>query len=216
MDHMELRRAVDEAFLVTGADTPPWPDPHADREVSDEEYSRCLRPEKYRIIAARAEAWTRTLCELGWAGTETADEPAALWRRPPEISLGSAVRLRPVRAGAVPLVFGFGAVEEVERTIVLVGAGEPAGMLGVLPDCGCDACDDGSASLLEAVDDLVIAVVTGEFVHVDAGRGRAIVATGDGWSASDWDEAREPVEDTIATARAGGSPHEVVSGLAWG
>ncbi|MFJ8822728.1 DUF6226 family protein [Streptomyces sp. NPDC102467] len=216
MDRILLRRAVDEAFTVTGAGTPPWPDPHAGADVRDEEYSRCLRPEKYRILAARAEAWTQGLCRLGLAAVEPAADPAALWRRAPETGVGSAVRLRPVRADAVPLVFGFSAIGGVPRTGVVVGAGEPATTLGVLPDCGCDACDDGSANLLEVVDELVAAVVTGTFVHIDAGRGRTILAVGDDWSASNWDDARTPVEEAVAEARAGRSPYDVVRGQAWG
>ncbi|MFI7344103.1 DUF6226 family protein [Streptomyces sp. NPDC050085] len=215
MDLTVLRGAVDEAFTVTGADTPPWPDPHPDGDVRDEEYSRCLDPAKYRIIAARAQAWTRALCTLGLAEEEPAADPVGLWRRATDVTVESAVRLRPVRADAVPLVFGFAAMDGVPRTVVVVGAGEPASVLGVLPDCGCDACDDGSANLLEAVDELVEAVATGTFVHVDAGRGREIIATEEGWSASNWDEARTPVEEAVAEARAGRSPHGVVSGPAW-
>jgi hypothetical protein len=121
-----------------------------------------------------------------------------------------------VRAGAVPLVFGLAALDGVPRTVLVIGAGEPATTLGMLPDCGCDACDDGSASLLEVVDDLVEAVVTGTFAHIDAGQGREILATGDDWSASNWDDARTPVEEAVAAARAGESPYEVVRGLPWG
>lgn len=32
------------------------------------------------------------------------------------------------------------------------------------PDCGCDACDHGSTDVLEAVDEAVLAVVTGPYV----------------------------------------------------
>ncbi|MGY0020110.1 DUF6226 family protein [Streptomyces sp. cg35] len=215
MDRAGLHRAVDEAFAVTGADTPPWPDPHPDRDVRDEEYSRCSEPEKYRILAARAEAWTKALCGLGLAEAETVADPAGLWRRAPDVAVDGAVRLRPARAGAVPLVFGFSAVEGVPRTVLVLGAGESVATLAVLPDCGCDACDDGSEGLIEAVDEVVEAVVTGMFVHVDAGDGREIVALGDSWSASDWDDSRPPVEDAVADARAGRSPYRVVHGQAW-
>ncbi|MET9498780.1 DUF6226 family protein [Streptomyces sp. NPDC006552] len=216
MDLSTLRRAVDEAFAVTGARTPPWPDPHPDREVRDEEYTRCSRPEKYRILAARAQAWTQALCGLGLATAERAADPAALWRRSADLALGGAVRLTPVRPGAVPLVFGYAAVEGVADTVLVVGAGAPASTLETLPDCGCDACDDGSEQLLEAVDDLVSAVVTGAFVHIDAGSGREIVATGDTWSASNWDDRRTPVAAELDRARTGHSPYETVSGQAWG
>ncbi|WP_326772591.1 DUF6226 family protein [Streptomyces sp. NBC_01445] len=215
MDLVGLCRAVDEEFAVTGVDTPPWPDPHPGGEVRDEEYSRCLEPAKYLVLAARAEAWTRALSRLGLAEVETVADPAAIWRRAPDVGVSDAVRLHPVRAHAVPLVFGFSAIDKVPRTVLVVGAGEPAVSLEQLPDCGCDACDSGSADLLEVVDEVVAAVVTGTFVQVDAGQGREIVCTGDGWSASNWDASGPPVEEALAAARAGRSPFRVVRGTAW-
>ncbi|MFF1396312.1 DUF6226 family protein [Streptomyces sp. NPDC058287] len=215
MDPVDLGRAVDEAFAVTGVDTPPWPDPHPDREVRDEEYSRCSAPEKYRILAARADAWTQALSRLGLAEVETVTDPAGIWRREPGVAVRGTVRLRPVRADAVPLVFGFSAIDDVPGTVLVVGAGEPAVSIEQLPDCGCDACDSGSADLLEVLDDVVVAVVTGEFVHVDAGEGREIVGTGESWSASDWEASGPPVEEALAVARAGRSPYRVVRGQAW-
>ncbi|MFE5046925.1 DUF6226 family protein [Streptomyces sp. NPDC056637] len=214
MDPVGLGRAVDEAFAVTGVDTPPWPDPHPHGEVRDEEYSRCAEPVKYRVLAARADAWTQALSRLGLGEAETLTDPAAIWRRGPGVAVSGAVRLRPARADAVPLVFGFSAIDEVPRTVLVVGAGEPAVRLEQLPDCGCDACDSGSADLLETLDEVVAAVVTGTFVHVDAGEGREIVCTGDSWSASNWD-ALPPVEEVLAAARAGRSPYRVVRGQAW-
>jgi hypothetical protein len=215
MDRVVLSRAVDEEFTVTSADTPSWADPHPDGVVRDEEYSRCLDPGKYRILAARADAWARVLTRLGLAEAETVADPAAIWWREPGVAVNGAVWLRPVRIGAVPLVFGFSAIDEVPRTVLVLGAGEPAVELERIPDCGCDACDDGSAHLLELVDDVVVAVVTGTFVYVDAGQGREIVDTGDSWSASNWGPAQPPVEEVVATARAGRSPYRVVRGLAW-
>ena len=215
MDRAGLCRAVDEAFAITGADTPPWPDPHPDGDVRDEEYSRCLEPGKYRILAARAEAWTRALSELGLAEAEPVADPASAWRRAPDVAVSGAVLLRPVHAEAVPLVFGYSAIDDVPRTVLVLGAGQPAATLQVLPDCGCDACDDGSAGLLEMTDDIVLAVVTGSFVHLDDGRGGEIVATGDSWSASNWGTSAPPVEKVLAEARDGRSPYRVVTGPAW-
>lgn len=54
---------VEGAFAQTGADTPGWSDPHADREVAEEEYSHVSQPGKYRIINARVEAWVRALAD---------------------------------------------------------------------------------------------------------------------------------------------------------
>lgn len=113
VDRAGLCRAVDEAFAVTGADAPPWPDPQLEGDVRDEEYSRCVEPDKYRILAARAEAWTRALSGLGLAEPGMIADPASIWRRAPDVPVSGAVRLRPVRAHAVPLVFGYSAIDEV-------------------------------------------------------------------------------------------------------
>lgn len=218
MDAVGLCRAADERFAVTGAGTPPWPDPHADRDVHEEEYSRCLDPAKYRILATRAEAWTRALDELGLAISETVAEPAAttIWKRKPDPAVASAVRLRPVRADALPLVFGFSAMDKIPGTLLTLGAGTPAVQLGTLPDCGCDACDDGSADLLDALDALVLAVVTGELVHIDAGQGREIIHTREGcYSSSDWPDAGPSEEEALAAARTDRSRHRVLRGPAW-
>ncbi|MEU6841160.1 DUF6226 family protein [Streptomyces sp. NPDC046716] len=216
MNQKELRAAVDAAFADTGADTPAWADPHPDRGPLDEEYSRCLDPGKYRILAARADAWIRVLCGRGLATAEPVGDPAGLWLRTPDAPLSGPVLLRPARADAVPLVLGFGAIDDVPRTVVVVGAGEPAVPVEQVPDCGCDACDDGSEGLLELLDDAVVAVVSGTLTHIDAGAGRVIVGTGETWSASNWPPSGATPEEALGAARAGRSPHRVVSGPAWG
>lgn len=127
--------------------------------------------------------------------------------------MDEATRVRPLRAGAVPLLLGLGTVQGVAAAAATVGAGEPAVPLVTLPDCGCDACDHGSVDLLDEFDEHAQAVVTGDLVHVAAGGG-VIVATDDGWHArSIW---RGPqIEAVLAEARAGRSPHRVVQGPPW-
>ncbi|MFJ4716497.1 DUF6226 family protein [Streptomyces sp. NPDC088785] len=214
MDQEELRAAVDGAFADTGADTPGWADPHPDRAPLDDEYSRCTDPGRYRILAARADAWIRALSGLGLATVDPGADPAGLWRYPQDPPPAEAVVLRPARADALPLVFGFGAIDGVPRTVLLIGAGEPAVPVETVPDCGCDACDDGSDGILELLDDAVTAVVTGTFTRVDAGAGRVVTETGESLSASNWPESA-PVDAALADARAGRSPHHVVRGPAW-
>jgi hypothetical protein len=97
MGRAVLCGAVDEAFAVTGADTATWPDPHLEDDVRDDEYSRSVEPDKYRILAARAEAWTRALSGLRLAEPETLADPASIWRRAPDVPASGAVRLGPVR-----------------------------------------------------------------------------------------------------------------------
>ncbi|MFI1965443.1 DUF6226 family protein [Streptomyces pathocidini] len=214
MDVQRLRQAVEEEFAATGAATPPWRDPHPDGAAPlDEEYSRCLNPGKYRILSTRTAAWARALNRLGLAAVEEVENHLAAWRETPVEPLDTTTKLRPARADAVPLVLGTRRLDGVPGTIVTLGAGEPAVELTTLPDCGCDACDSGSEALLEELDEYVLAVVTGDLVHVTRGPG-TLVATGSGWSASDWPET-EPIETALAKARDGHSPHHVVQGPTW-
>lgn len=149
----DLRREVADAFVVTGAAAPGWPDPHADREPAEEEYSRCLDPGKYRILDARVDAW-----EL------------------------SRVRvISPVRVTGPSLVLATTLVdgEPFGLDLGLLEDGEVL-MSGSLPDCGCDACDNGSDLLLEEVDDAFLALVRGGVVAA-RGPGGEIFRTLDGW-----------------------------------
>lgn len=146
-------------------------------------------------------------------------EPAAperLWRdaAPTRTPAPSVVRVRPTRAGAIPLVFAYWAPTDRWSAAVLVGAGEPAVALDTVPDCGCDACDSGSDDLLEWVDREVLGVVSGEFVHVQTRRVTAM-SDGKGWSARGVDRTGVDVGALLDEARAGRSPHPVVRGARW-
>ena len=107
---LDLLADVERTFAVTGADTPPWPDPHLgpdgqDLPVREEEYSRCLDPGKHRILAARADAWAQVLVATGWAEREEIADSAALsWLTDPLVTTRRATVLRPHRPGAQPLL----------------------------------------------------------------------------------------------------------------
>lgn len=215
MDIERLSGAVDDAFAATGASTPPWPDPHAaDREPPQEEYSRCLDPGKYRILKARADAWVQVLTSTGLASVELLADPAGVWRDEVAERLETAVRLRPFRAGAVPLLLGFRPLDEVADAIVVLGAGDPAVLLTRLPFCGCDACDDGSEMLLRELDEHIVAVVSGALVHV-ASRGDMAMTTGSGRTATGRFTQRGRAERVLDAARAGRSRYPCVAGRAW-
>ena len=215
MDIETLSGAVDDAFATTGASTPPWPDPHAaDREPAQEEYSRCLDPGKYRILKARADAWVQVLTSTGLATVERLADPAAVWRDRVAERLETAVRLRPSRAGAVPLLLGLRSLDDVADAIVVLGAGDPAVLLTRLPFCGCDACDDGSEMLLRELDEHVAAVVSGALVHVASGEDMAMT-TGSGRTATGRFTRRGRAERALDAARAGRSRYPCVAGLAW-
>jgi hypothetical protein len=210
-----LLAAVDDAFVVTGAATPGWADPHPGREgVRDEEYSRCPHPEKYRIIGARLAAWVQAVSRLGLAHADELPSGEELWSEPPRQTLARTLLLTPVRQGSLPLVASFLAWERLDDAVVLLGAGSPAVEIELIPDCGCDACDSGSDDLLAWLDRCVLDVLSGAFVQVTA-PGRGTVKGGeDGWSASGQFRAVD-VPELLAQARAGESPWPVVQGQPW-
>ncbi|MFC4497654.1 DUF6226 family protein [Streptomyces ovatisporus] len=216
MDSQRLFDAVEAAFARTGAATPPWPSPRPPgQEPLEEEYSRCPDPGKYRILRARGEAWAEALSEAGLAVVEPVG-PAS-WPHGADADLDRAVRVRPSKEQTVPLVLGFGAVQDEPDASVTIGAGDPAVAVRTLPDCGCDACDSGSDDLLEEFDEYVSAIVNGELVHL-SGKGGSAVATGQGSSASGEFALRDHTE-LLERARTGESRGpaglRVVHGARW-
>ena len=177
---LDLLADVERTFAVTGADTPPWPDPHLgpdgqDLPVREEEYSRCLDPGKHRILAARADAWAQVLVATGWAEREEIADSAALsWLTDPLVTTRRATVLRPHRPGAQPLLLVRTAPEEAPGSVdltsgdavlhsVVVGLGDPPLAVETVPDCGCDACDSGSRDLLEQLDQSILSIVDGSY-----------------------------------------------------
>jgi hypothetical protein len=76
--------------------------------------------------------------------------------------------------------------------------------------CGCDACDDGSAPLLDRLDGFVELVLSGRFLRVDTPTGH-VQTTVHGWEASNLPDA----EAVLAQARATYTRHRVTTGAAW-
>jgi len=175
----ELLAEVEAAFAELGGPERRWPDPHvtADgglRAPLDEEYSRTLEPGKYAILWVRADAWRRALVGRGWAEAAEVDGPdVESWLGEHVVAPASTTVLRPHRAGAVPLRLAR-TVTDTELCGLLVGVGEPAVGVRRLPECGCDACDDGSAALLESLDEVVLAVVEGALEVSWDGRGHRL------------------------------------------
>ena len=216
MDIAQLLRQVEEAFALTGTDTPPWPDPHSAMvSPREEEYSRCLDPGRYRILAARAEAWSRALVDLDLATRE--EDPQVDWRAGggphPSVVITKAFRLRPSASDALSVVFSLAALDGIADAVTHLGVGDPTAVVLGAPDCGCDACDHGSEQLLTELDDHLVAVVTGRFVRVSTGE-QTVVATHAGWS-GDGPGGFEAAERLLDDARAGRSRHDVLTGPAW-
>ncbi|WP_341854590.1 DUF6226 family protein [Brachybacterium sp. GPGPB12] len=180
---------MERAFEVTGADTPPWPDPHLgpdgeDTPVREEEYSRRLDPGKHRILAARAEAWAQVLVAKGWAEREEiADGAALLWRAESGLPLHRAMVSRPHRRGASPLLLVRTAPDEEDGHHDLTTADaraprhrrrprRPTAARRDAPFCGCDACDSGSRDLLERLDEAILSIVDGSYEALISPHGR--------------------------------------------
>ena len=219
MDSSVVRAATRDAFKLLSQTTPAWPDPRPDgRPPTEAEYESCEDPGKFRILAARAESWMKALAQTGLADVETLEPADDLWREPPaEVGpMIRVVRVKPRRESAVPLLFGFAWLEGVPEARLAVGAGEPAVVLGLTPQCACDACDLGSDVLLEDFDQAVLNVITGQLVHVTTDRFVAHtslqgpVVTGE---LSGMTTAR--FEEMFADARAGKSEYPVVYGSRW-
>ena len=161
---VQLLVEVDTAFAVTARDLRQWDDPHPDRMPLEEEYSRLLDPAKWRIIGARVDAWTDTLVAGGLASVERGVDVE--WLEPLTSLTYRVDRLSPHRSGALPLVIARSRIDGIEDTGMTIGAGDPAAVVELVPDCGCDACDSGSPDVLDQVDRSIGGVVRGEFRHL--------------------------------------------------
>jgi hypothetical protein len=180
----DLTGEVVLAFEVLGARTPGWADPHAGGQPRDEEYSRCLDPGKYGILQARVEAWeqvltTRRIATIRdtpptaevWIGAlRGADEWLRVQRLDSTVAGGLSLVVATTRVDGASFGFDLGIADD---------AGDPVYLYSV-PDCGCDACDTGSADLLETLDGWILAVARGGVLHARGDDGQA-TRTIDGW-----------------------------------
>jgi hypothetical protein len=205
----ELLRAVDRAFETTGRATPGWPDPHPDRKVQDEEYSRVTNGAKWRILGARVDAWFAALSDAGLADIER--DADVRWLDDP--LPGSAIdRAVPRAAGAIPLVVGRAAIADVEDAGLRIAVGDPAKALISIPDCGCDACDSGSVNELEHLDDHLISVVTGRLRRLWRDGGDITSLGTDGRWSSSW---RGATQASVPAVLADPKGWHELSGASW-
>lgn len=186
---------VDAAFAVTGADTPGWPNPYDQGAGPDEAaYERVTDPEKFLIVVARARAWTTVLLDRGWAR----EAAQVRWALRPLASGGADTVLEPVADGAVPLVLTTHTPVDSDHIFtVTVAAGDPAVTVAEIPDCGCDACDSGSAALLEEMDRWVLSVVDGS-LEVDVAAAGASIRSSFGGHGGTVQRLDQPTSFTAA------------------
>lgn len=202
---VDLMGAVGRAFEETGRATPGWPDPHPDREVAEEEYSRLTDPDRYRILDARVDAWAAVLDERGVATLQ--DRTLASWLP----ARGGGRSAAPVEQVLVPRRVGRLGLAVVRWSTApqrfgvdlgLVAPGDDtAVLLESIPDCGCDACDSGSADLLEQLDEWVLTVACGGIVHARSAEA-SISRILQGWQSSGpaseaWLNPRVPLPDGV-------------------
>lgn len=201
--------AVERAFERTSRGLTQWDDPHPppDRLVADEEYSRVTDAAKWRIIGARVDAWLDVLVAGGVAVVTpgTADD----WEEPPGSVVTRTDVVRPTDRNGLVLVVGRSRIESVDDAGVVLGVGLPAVRVVWVPDCGCDACDSGSADVVHQVDTWIGGIVRGELRHLVRPR-RSITVVGDEVRQSsyspelpvptdDWRWSAAPDDDAAAT-----------------
>lgn len=205
-----LLPAVDEAFARLRGDLADWPNPHpGGRQPLMEEYSRCLDPGKYRLLAVRTDAWVEAIVTAGLGTAESVEPSSLTWRGEPVLE---PTRVTVVRGGpgTQPIVVGVAASQSAEEAFVQVGVGEPAEVLERQPDCGCDACDTGSADLLETIDDAFVLALSGGVYAVQEGA-HVVRRHLDGWGASGVSDAERWLDEAADGRRTDG----VVAGEPW-
>lgn len=179
-----LQAEVDTRFDRLGL--PSWPDPHPDRRPTDDEYSRLTNPGRHVVVHERARVWAQVLGELLGARVD---------RLPPEPlrqvdgdlhGFDRGLRVTSPRPGTLPLLLlerdMRDGPDDEPLPVLVVAVVRPDVLLARWPDCGCDACDCGSADLLGAVDQSVREIVGGPCA-VLRGRGWGARWVPDGGSA---------------------------------
>lgn len=156
---------VDETFIETGRHTPAWPAPRPfGQPPTAAEYRRCTPPGKYAILDARLTAWQQVLTTRGIVTTHTVDPQQ--WPTP-DTALESVHQLTPTAPRALSLLVGYRTTDGSRLNINLAVTSPHLGavVFAKLPDCGCDACDNGSADLLTELDDTIRTVASGGVIH---------------------------------------------------
>lgn len=194
----ELEQAVDAAFVETGAPFSAWPDPNPDRSPDDDAYSRLTNPGRYLIVGARVDAWIAALRNLDLAATEAASATPWVEDGPPT-PVHRSERIVARATGALSIEVSRTHLGGVAGSGIVLGVGNPVEPLGRFPDCGCDACDSGSAAELEYLDLHFRGVISGVFRRLRRGSQSITVIDPPGWGARNLTgfRPRQPRVDAI-------------------
>lgn len=208
-----LLPAVDEAFARLRGDLADWPNPHPDGGPGrdEDDYSRCLEPAKYRLLAARADAWVEAIVAAGLGAAETLDPAEVSWLGE-QFLTPSRVTVVRGRAGTQPIVIALAPSQGAEEAFVQVGVGEPAEVLERQPGCGCDACDTGSADLLDTIDSAFVLTLSGG-VYAVREADKVVRRSLDGWGSNG--VPGPEAERWLADAATGRRTDGVVAGKPW-
>ena len=204
-----LLEAVDQLFAVRPPELAVWPDPHAGHAPTDEEYSRATNPERWRVLGARVDAWVAALAAAGLASVEQVAVDDIVWEEPPRTRMSSALRVIPSAMGGRPMIVARSQIGEVPETGITLGWGDPAVLVGLFPDCGCDACDNGAQLDLDSVDDRLSAIVSGRYRRLTRNGGQIVAEGRSGWSAAGaWEagEAEAVLADPTGWDQLSGAP----------
>ena len=207
-----LLPAVDKAFARLRGELADWPNPHPGGvPAAEEEYSRVLDPVKYRLLGVRTDAWIEVVVAAGLGVAEKRDPTTVTWVGEAALE-PHAVTVLVGSPGTQPVAIGRAASQAADDCFVQIGVGAPAEVLGRQPDCGCDACDSGSAHVLESLDSAFILALSGGVYAVREGD-RVVRRSLDGWSSNGVDSAE--AERWLTEAAGGRRTHGVVAGDPW-
>ncbi|MGO3152313.1 MAG: DUF6226 family protein [Galactobacter sp.] len=161
----QIMTEVEEAFAETGAGTPHWESPR-EEVIPEAWYERVTRPERYEILWARAAAWEQVIMEHEWAQRAEQNVDELVWAEEKPFAKRPVVILEPLQPGGGVLALARTGTSTGDVTPgVFVATGHPLmAPLGIVPDCGCDACDGGSAELIEDLDQSIIPILDGSLV----------------------------------------------------
>jgi hypothetical protein len=106
----------------------------------------------------------------------------------------------PAIDGGLPLVVCRSRIEDVAEAGITLAVGDPAFVVAIIPDCGCDACDSGSQAVLDQIDSYIRPIVTGEFRFLRR-RKQSIMVIADGCRQGSNIRLRDGVDAILANPR---------------